>query len=164
MQLDNSFIGVLVILLVGIVVWTFLIWTNSRASHQTTHRILEQHHLITSNHDAHRLSQAIHLLHPEARLGIDYTLGRGKQGDAPVITHWSSGNMPAPDEIAVALSKVMETDSRGYVAMRRAEYPSVEDQLDAAYKARHGDTDEQSRLDKQIEEIKLKYPKSDEDL
>jgi hypothetical protein len=59
---------------------------------------------------------------------------------------------------------VSEADSRGYAAMRRAEYPSVEDQLDAAFKARHGDPGEQLEIDKKIEEIKSKYPKSDEQL
>lgn len=43
--------------------------------------------------------------------------------------------------------------------MRRSEYPSVEDQLDAAYKARQGDDTEQLLLDSRITEIKNKYPK-----
>ena len=46
--------------------------------------------------------------------------------------------------------------------MRSAEYPSVGDQLDAAYKARQGDDDEQIAIDKLINKVKDKYPKSAE--
>ena len=48
--------------------------------------------------------------------------------------------------------------------MRRAEYPSVEDQLDAAFKARQGDDTEQLELDNRIAEIKHKYPKPGTDV
>jgi hypothetical protein len=48
--------------------------------------------------------------------------------------------------------------------MRRSEYPSIEEQLDAAYKARRGDITEQQELDNRIEQIKNKYPKSDDAL
>ena len=47
-------------------------------------------------------------------------------------------------------------------SLRRAEYPSVEDQLKAAYLARQGDTSMQEELDARITEIREKYPKSDE--
>jgi hypothetical protein len=53
---------------------------------------------------------------------------------------------------------------KDHAAQRVKEYPSVGDQLDAAYKSRRGDDSEQVRLDEQISMIKKKYPKSDEDL
>jgi len=59
---------------------------------------------------------------------------------------------------------VTAIDSTGYAAMRRSEYPSIQDQLDAAYKARRGNTAEQEELDNRIEKIKNKYPKSDDAL
>lgn len=165
MQLDNSFIGTLVILMLGIAVWVYFMWSNSRASHKMTHQVLEQHHLVTANPEAHRLSQAVHLLHPEARLGIDYTISRSKAGEASAIASWSgASSRPSQEEIDAALARVSEADTRGYAAMRRAEYPSLEDQLDAAFKARHGDPGEQAELDRKIEEIKNKYPKSDAEL
>lgn len=164
MAIDNTFIGTIIILLLGIIAWSYLMWSSSRSSHRVTHRILEQHHLINNDPDAHRLTQAIHLLHPDARLGVDYTIGRGNTGEPAVITYWREGTTPTRQELDRALARVSEADSRGYAAMRRAEYPSVEDQLDAAFKARHGDPGEQIEIDKKIEEIKSKYPKSDEQL
>ena len=47
----------------------------------------------------------------------------------------------------------------GYVALRRSEYPSIADQLDALYKARNGDTSELEAMDKKVTAIKEKYPK-----
>ena len=44
--------------------------------------------------------------------------------------------------------------------MRRAEYPGVGDQLDAAYKARQGNDAEQIAIDELIRKVKDKYPKS----
>ena len=79
----------------------------------------------------------------------------------PAQTSWHHPAFPlfAPGQAG----RVAEVDSRGYAAMRRAEYPSVEDQLDAAWKARHGDETGQ-QLDKQIEEIRNRYPGSDSQL
>jgi hypothetical protein len=51
---------------------------------------------------------------------------------------------------------------KDHATERLKEYPSIGDQLDAAYKARHGDDSDQIRLDEQISMIKQKYPKSDE--
>ena len=53
---------------------------------------------------------------------------------------------------------------KDHAALRLKEYPSVGDQLDAAYKARKGDDAEQIRLDDHISMVKKKYPKSDQDL
>lgn len=72
--------------------------------------------------------------------------------------------MPTQAELDEALKKVTAIDSTGYAAMRRSEYPSIEDQLDAAYKARRGDFTEQEELDNRIQQIKDKYPKSDDAL
>ena len=51
---------------------------------------------------------------------------------------------------------------KDYAAQRLKEYPSIGDQLDAAYKARHGDDSDQIRIDEQISMVKQNYPKSDE--
>ena len=72
--------------------------------------------------------------------------------------------MPTQVELEKALKKVTAIDCTGYAAMRRSEYPSIEEQLDAAYKARRGDMSEQEQLDNRIEQIKNKYPKSDDAL
>jgi len=73
--------------------------------------------------------------------------------------------MPTPAEIDDALKKVAAIDCTGYAAMRRSgEYPSIEEQLDAAFKARRGDFAEQDMLDNRIQQTKEKYPKSDDAL
>ena len=45
--------------------------------------------------------------------------------------------------------------------MRRAEYPSVEEQLDAAYQVRQGDNAKQLEVDEKIRHVQEKYPKTD---
>ena len=141
MVMDNTLIGALIVLLVGFSAIVFFNWSNTRSARRHTEKIFQQQHLVRTHPDVHRLSQAVHLLRPSVRLGFDY-----------VIEH---------DE---ALKKVTTIDSTGYAAMRRSEYPSIEDQLDAAYKARRGDFTEQEELDNRIEQIKDKYPKSDDAL
>ena len=49
--------------------------------------------------------------------------------------------------------------SEGYTLLRKSEYPSLSDQLEALYKARNGDTSELEAIDELITEIKEKYPK-----
>ena len=46
--------------------------------------------------------------------------------------------------------------------MRRADYPSVEEQLDAAYQARQGNDAKQLEVDEKIRRVKEQYPKGDE--
>jgi hypothetical protein len=165
MAIDNTLISAILVILIGLVAWIVIIWTNSRAAHERTHLILQQHHLVATNQAAHRLSQAVHLLHPNVRLGIDYSICCDKSVDEPYISQWNAGgSMPTKSDLDDAFTRVPEVDSRGYADMRRAEYPSVEDQLDAAFKARHGDVTEQEELDKIIEQIKSKYPKTEDDL
>jgi hypothetical protein len=53
--------------------------------------------------------------------------------------------------------------AKNHAAQRLREYPSIGDQLGAAYNARHGDQADQIRLDEQIRKIKEKYPKSESD-
>jgi hypothetical protein len=53
----------------------------------------------------------------------------------------------------------MITDPGGYTLLRKSEYPSIGEQLDALYKARNGDTSELETIDELITEIKEKYPK-----
>jgi hypothetical protein len=165
MIFDNTIIGVLIVLIIGLFLWVFVIWSNARQSHQQTHQILRQQDLVRNDPAAHRLSQALHLLHPTVHLGFDYTIEHNRPGHDPYIATWSAGGrMPTEEELRNVMSEVSEVNIKGYAAMRRAEYPAVGDQLDAAYKARYGDNSEQQELDKRITEIKNKYPKTDAEL
>ena len=53
----------------------------------------------------------------------------------------------------------MMTGPDGYAMLRKSEYPSIGDQLDALFKARNGDTSDLDAIDDLITEIKEKYPK-----
>ena len=55
--------------------------------------------------------------------------------------------------------KLLADEPEGYVFLRKSEYPSLEDQLDALYKARRGDDSELKKLDRKITRVKNKYPK-----
>lgn len=161
MDLDPTIIAALVVLLIGLTVFTLITWSNSRISHKHTSNIIEQQRLVRTHPDVHRLSQAVHLLRPSVRPGFDYIITH-EAGKLPYISEWDTfGSPPTQAEIDEALRKIAAIDSTGYAAMRRSEYPSIEDQLDAAYKARRGDDSEQQVLDSRIAEIKSKYPKPD---
>ena len=164
MGLDNTMIGALLVLLVGLSAIVFFNWSNTRNARKHTKKIFQQQHLVRTHPDVHRLSQAVHLMRPSVRLGFDYVIEHD-DGKLPYISEWNTGGtMPTQAEFDDALRRVGAIDSRGYAAMRRQEYPSIEEQLDAAFKARHGDSSEQEELDSRIAQIKSKYPKSDDEL
>ena len=164
MVLDRTLIGALIVLLLGLIVFVYFTWSNTRGARKHTDNIFQQQHLVRTSHDVHRLSQAVHLLHPSVHLGFDYVI-KQDDGKLPYISEWDTGgSMPTQAELDDALKKVAAIDCTGYAAMRRSEYPSIEDQLDAAFKARRGNPAEQEVLDNRIQQIKDKYPKSDDAL
>ena len=164
MVLDNTLIGALIVLLLGLIAFVFITWSNTRGARKHTENIFQQQHLVRISPDVHRLSQAVHLLRPSVRLGFDYII-KQDDGKLPYISEWDTGgSMPTQAELDDALKKVAAIDCTGYAAMRRSEYPSIEDQLDAAFKARRGNPAEQEVLDNRIQQIKDKYPKSDDAL
>jgi hypothetical protein len=164
MVLDKTLVIAMLVLFIGVSVFVFITWSNTRAARKHMDNILQQQQLVRTHPDAHRLSEAVHLLRPSVRLGFDYVI-KQEDGELPYISEWNTGgSMPANEELDDALKRVTAIDSTGYAAMRRSEYPSIEDQLDAAYKARRGDPTEQQELDDRIEQIKNKYPKSDDAL
>ncbi|MDX1697315.1 MAG: hypothetical protein R3308_03470 [Thiohalobacterales bacterium] len=164
MGVNANLLAVLGVLLLGLAIFVSIVWSNTRAARKHTESIFQQQRLVHDSPDAHRLSQAVHLLVPGVRLGFDYVI-RQDNGNLPYIAEWNSpAPQPTPAQIERALGRVTAIDSTGYRAMRRSEYPSIEDQLDAAFKARHGDPSEQEELDRRIREIKEKYPRSDDAL
>lgn len=58
----------------------------------------------------------------------------------------------------IAKEEIVRADFPDYYAKRRAEYPSVGDQLGALYKGT--DTPEYAAMQAKIQEVKDKYPKS----
>ncbi|HAJ91334.1 MAG TPA: hypothetical protein DCO71_01715 [Gammaproteobacteria bacterium] len=164
MVMDSTLISALLVLLLGLIAFVLFTWSNTRGAREHTENILQQQRLVRTSPDAHRLSQAMHLLRPSVRLGFDYLI-KQEDGKLPYIAEWDTGgSMPTQAELDDALKKVAAIDCTGYAAMRRSEYPGIEEQLDAAFKARHGDTAEQDALDNRIQQTKEKYPKSDDAL
>ena len=162
--MNVNLILALVFITLALGVYIFISWSNKQAARKHTQDISQQHKLLLDDPDVHRLCQAVHLVRPAARPGFDYLI-QHQPGELPYIAEWNTGGtMPTQAELDAALKQVPTIDSTGYAAMRRAEYPGIEDQLDAAYKARQGDPTEQQALDARITEIKEKYPKSDDEM
>jgi hypothetical protein len=150
-------------------VWIFFLWKRTHKMHQhlqqQVQNVAQQQTLLRHDESAQDLCRAIHLLRPNAHAGIDYLI-RHENPAAPYLTEWHAHEpQPTAEELRQALEKVSRQDiATNYAALRRAEYPSVGDQLDAAYKARQGNDAEQIEIDKLIRKVKEKYLKSTEGL
>ena len=162
---DNSTINVFLILMLIVGVWVFILWSNARSMHRQILHVAQQQSLIRHNDDVRSLCRAIHFLQPTVHAGTDYIISVDGPGQKPYIAQWMHSNIPQPtgEELEQALQSTSDIDPvKDHASLRLREYPSVGDQLDAAYKARRGDHSEQNRLDDQISMTKEKYPKSDE--
>lgn len=167
MSFDSSTMNFLLITLVVVGVWGMILWSNTRAMHRQIIQVAKQQSAIRQDDEVRQLCRAIHHLHPETHAGIDYIVSTGGPGQKPYIARWLHTGIPQPgdDELERALASISGVDPiKDHAAQRAREYPSVGDQLDAAYKARHGDDNDQVRLDAMIKQVKDKYPKSDEAL
>lgn len=137
--------------------WLFFVSQNTRATHEKIRQLSQQHTLIHADDYARQLCIAMHQLYPKMHAGIDYMIKRDAPGETPYIADWYGADpKPTQEQLDAAFTRVA---GRSYVDLRRAEYPGVGDQLDAAYKARRGDHSEQEAQDALITETKMKYPK-----
>lgn len=167
MSFDSSTFNVFIVILLFVGIWVFILWSNARTMHKQILQVAQQQSVIRHDDAVRLLCRAIHSLQPTVHAGIDYIVSEGGPDQNPYIAEWrhSSIPQPKPDELEQALKMISGIDpAKDHAAQRLGEYPSVGDQLDAAYKARHGDDADQSRLDGQISMIKKKYPKSDDSL
>ena len=161
----GSTVNVILVLVLIVGIWVFILWSNTRRMHQQIKQVAQQQSVIRHDDAVKTLCRAIHSLQPTVHAGIDYIVAEGGSGEAPHIARWlnSSIPQPKPEELDRALKQVSGIDpEKDHAAQRIREYPSVGDQLDAAYKARHGDDSDQIKIDELIARIKQKYPKSDE--
>ena len=163
MALDSTSFNVLLIILLAVLFWSFIIWQNTRKMHSQIKQVAHQQSVIRNDDQARALCRAIHLLQPGVHAGVDFIIEEGPDNQ-PYLAEWHAAQpRPTPEQIEAALRKVSGAAAAGgYSALRKAEYPSVEDQLEAAYKARHGDESMQAELDARITEVRQKYPKTDE--
>jgi hypothetical protein len=141
--------------------WIYVVSQNAHNMHKQVRQIAEQHTLIHSDKKARDICRAVHQLHPLMHAGVDFVIKRDGPGEQPYIAEWNAAQpKPTVDELKAVLPTIPEP-GEDYKEFRRAEYPSVGDQLDAAYKVRHGDNSEQIEIDAKIAEVKARYPKSD---
>ena len=167
MFFENPTLNFILIMLVLVFIWVFALRMNTRATQTMVQRVARQQSLIRQSEDVRMLCRAIHYLHPTIHAGTDYIVSKGSNDQKPRIEEWLHANIPQPtqDELDKALQVIAGIDPvKDHAALRRKEYPSVGDQLDAAYKARHGNPHEQQQLDYLISQVKIKYPKSDDTL
>ena len=140
--------------------WIYVISRNAHNTHKQLQQVAQQHTLINTDKRARAICRAVHQLHPLMHAGVDFVIKRDGPGQAPYIAEWNApGPKPTPDELEAILPTIPDP-GKDYAELRRAEYPSVGDQLDAAYKVRHGDNHEQIEIDAKIAEVKARYPKS----
>ena len=167
MSFDSSTLNFLLITLIVVGIWGLILWSNTRSMHKQLIRVAQQQSAIRQNDEVRQLCRAVHYLHPTLHAGIDYSVSDGGPDQKPYISQWRNTHIPQPgrEELDRALQAISGVDPvKDHAAQRLSEYPSIGDQLDAAYKARQGDDSEQVRLDGLIAQVKQKYPKSDETL
>lgn len=167
MSFDSSTLNFLLITLVVVGIWGFILWSNTRSMHRQIIQVAQQQSAIRQKDEVRQLCRAIHHLYPSTHAGIDYIVDDGGPGQKPYIARWmhTSIPQPTPEDIERALQEISGVDPvKDHAAQRLREYPSVGDQLDAAWKARQGDDSDQVRLDGMIKQVKDRYPKSDDTL
>lgn len=141
--------------------WIYVISQNAHNTRKHVQQIAEQQTLIHSDKRARSLCRAVHQLHPLMHAGVDFVIKRDGPDQAPYIAEWNAlAPKPTEEELEAILPTIPGAD-QDYAGLRRKEYPSVGDQLDAAYKVRHGDNSEQISIDAEIAEVKARYPKTD---
>ncbi|MFZ9327398.1 MAG: hypothetical protein ACO24H_08095 [Polynucleobacter sp.] len=78
--------------------------------------------------------------------------------DVP-FSEGEQGNVKTVEEQSAEIKAVIDAQLVGYAELRANSYPSIGDQLDAAYWARNGDTSHLEAVDAEILAVKETYPK-----
>jgi hypothetical protein len=161
--MDNGVMNIALLLLILVVFWIFYLWKNSRKLHSDIQHVAQQHHLIRHDDSVRDFCRAIHLINPDVSAGVDYLVRHDSSDREPVIVRWNAESpQPSEDQLRRAVAEVRSRyHEEEFAEMRRAEYPSVEEQLEAAYEARQGNTAMQEAVDEQIRRVREKYPKSE---
>ena len=162
--MDNGVINIVILVLVAACVWLYILWQNSRKMHDTINLVAQQRELIRHDERARTLCRAIRMLNPDFTVGVDYFIRQDTPEQEPYIAEWtSSSSRPSEQEISAAMQEISDLHhEEKYASMRRAEYPSIEEQLDAAYQARQGNNARQLEVDEKIRLVKEKYPRTED--
>ena len=160
----NGVINIVIVVLISVCVMVYVLWKNSRKMDEAIKLTAQQRNLVKQDERALSLCRAIRILNPNVTAGVDYIIRQDSPDQAPYIAEWlADTSRPAEEEINAALLEISDASHEDkYAAMRRADYPSVEEQLDAAYQARQGNDAKQLEVDEKIRRVKEHYPKGDE--
>jgi hypothetical protein len=159
---DTGTLAILGFILLVVCMWVLFLWRNTRRMHEQLKLVAQQQSLIRHDDNVRDLCRAVHILQPDAHAGVDYVIRHDKPDQEPYLAEWHAATpQPSSEQLRRALAKIVhEEPGKNYASLRRAEYPSVGDQLDAAYKSRQGSDAEQVEIDDLIRKVKDKYPKS----
>jgi hypothetical protein len=162
--MSNGVINIVIVVLISACIMIYILWKNSKKIDEAIKLTAEQRNLVRHDERALRLCRAIRILNPNVTAGVDYIITQGSPEQEPYIAEWMADTpRPAKEEIDSALLEIADAHHEDkYAAMRRADYPSVEEQLDAAYQSRQGDNTKQLEVDERIRRVKEHYPKGDE--
>lgn len=162
--MDKGVTNIVIVVLIVACVLIYVLWKNSRKMDDSIKLVAQQHNLTRHDERARELCRAVHLLNPDVTAGVDYIIRHDSPKQDPYIAEWMADtSRPSDNEIKSALLEISDVrHEEKYAAMRRMEYPSVEEQLDAAYQARQGNNAKQLEIDEKIRLVKEKFPKMDE--
>lgn len=161
--MSNGVINIIIVVLACTCIMIFVLWKNSRRMDEDIRQSVQQRHLVRHDERALMLCRAVRILNPNVRAGEDYIIKQDAPDQEPYIAEWMSDTpRPTKEELDSAVREVTDAHhEEKFAAMRRADYPSIEEQLDAAYQARQGDDTKQREVDERIRRVKEHYPKGD---
>ena len=159
---DTGTLAILGFIFLVLGMWVLFLWRNTRKMHEQLKHVAQQQSLIRHDDSVRDLCRAVHLLQPDAHAGVDYIIRHDRPGQDPYLAEWHAASpQPSGEDLRRALARIAhDKPEKNYASLRRAEYPTVGDQLDAAYKARQGNDADQAQIDELIRNVKDKYPKS----
>jgi hypothetical protein len=159
--MGNGVINIVIVVLISVCIMIYILWKNSRKMDEAIKLTSQQRNLLKQDERAVKLCRAIRILNPNVTAGVDYVIMQDTPEQEPYIAEWMADtSRPTEGELNSALLEVSDVHHEDkYAAMRRADYPSVEEQLDAAYQARQGNDAKQLEVDEKIRRVKEQYPK-----
>ena len=154
--MDKGVSNIVIVVLIVACVLIYILWKNSRRTKDAIMLVAQQHDLIRHDERARILCRAIHILNPNVTAGVDYVIRHDTPEQEPYIAEWMTNtSRPTEEAINSALLEISDVHHENkYAAMRRVEYPTVEEQLDAAYQARQGKNAKQLDVDEKIRPCK----------
>jgi hypothetical protein len=162
--MDKGVTNIIIIVLVAVCIFIYILWANSRRTKESILLVAKQQGLVGHDERARMLCRAIHMLKPNLTAGVDYIIRHDSPEQEPYIAEWMADTpQPTDKDINAALRELSDVHhEEKYATLRRSEYPSVGEQLDAAYQARQGNHAKQDEIDEKIRRVREKYPKTDE--